>query len=93
MEAAVARQPDNASARLALASAALRAGRLEVVRTQAEAVLGKDPDNVDALLLRGLSPLSRTDPEALAAMRKFLKLAPPDHPGVPVARAVMAGAS
>lgn len=93
MEAAVARQPDNASARLSLASAALRVGRLEVVRAQAEAVLQRDPDNVDALLLRGLSPLSRTDPQALTAMRKFLQLAPPDHPGVPVARAVTEGVS
>jgi hypothetical protein len=88
----VVERPDDVAARLALAAEAFAAGRPDVVREQADAVLAGDPDHVDALLLRGLAATGPDDTTARAALQRFLTLAPPQHPGVPLARAATAGA-
>ncbi|ANH39251.1 Cytochrome c-type biogenesis protein CcmH precursor [Nocardioides dokdonensis FR1436] len=84
LRATVDADPDDVRARLALASAALQAGRLDVTREQAEAALDREPRNVDALMLRGLGARSADDAGATRALRSFLRLAPADHPGVPL---------
>jgi cytochrome c-type biogenesis protein CcmH/NrfF len=93
LRAAVEQRPGDLGTRLALASVALQLGRTDMARGQAAAVLDQDPDNVDALLLRGISPDGPGDPDAVAALRRFLELAPADHPGVPLARAATTGGS
>lgn len=89
LEAAVEASPDDVGLRLALASTAFEAGRADLVRAQADAVLGRDPDNVDALMLRGLSARSDQDRRATASLRRFLDLAPGDHPAVPLVRGLL----
>ena len=89
LQAAVAEDPDDVPARLALASAALQSGRLDVTREQAGAVLDLEPRNIDALMLRGLGADSADDPGASTALQSFLRLAPPDHPGVPLVRRLL----
>ncbi|MBI1759083.1 MAG: cytochrome c-type biogenesis protein CcmH [Actinobacteria bacterium] len=88
LQAAVARHPADTPARLALAAVALEAGRPDITRTQAAAVLARDPANPDALLLRGLAPERAGDPVAVAALRRFLAVAPPNHPGRPLAQSL-----
>lgn len=88
----VQRHPDDVAARLALAAAALQAGKPEITRAQAEAVLAGDASNPDALLLRGLAPERPGDPAATAALRRFIAVAPPNHPGLPLARSLVEGA-
>jgi cytochrome c-type biogenesis protein CcmH/NrfF len=90
LEAAVEQSPDDLRLRLALASSAFESGRLDVVRAQADEVLGREPGNVDALMLRGLAAESAQDEEARAALRRFLELAPPDHPAVPLVEELLA---
>jgi cytochrome c-type biogenesis protein CcmH/NrfF len=80
--------PTDPGTQLALAAEALTSGRAADARAYASAVLAQDPANVDALLIRGLAPAGPGDPEASDALRRFLQLASPDHPGVPLARAV-----
>jgi cytochrome c-type biogenesis protein CcmH len=91
LEAAVEQSPDDVRLRLALASGAFESGRLDVVRAQADEVLGREPGNVDALMLRGLAAESAQDEEARAALRRFLELAPSDHPAVPLVEELLAG--
>lgn len=91
LRAAVTERPDDVGLRLALASTAFESGRPGIVRTQATAVLDRQPDNVDALLLRGLAARSSEDGAAVAALRRFLDLAPKDHPGLPLVRTVLGG--
>lgn len=85
----VAREPEAVQPRLALASTAFEAGRMDVVRQQAEEVLGRQPKNLDALLLRALAPSSANDPQARRALEAFRDLAPAGHPGLPVATALL----
>lgn len=89
LQAAVEENPDDVTTRLALASAAFQGGRLDVTRTQAEAALEREPRNVDALMLRGLAAESKKDAEATSALRSFLRLAPQDHPAVPLVRGLL----
>ncbi len=89
LQAAVEANPDDVTTRLALASAAIQGGRLDVTRTQAEAALDREPRNVDALMLRGLAAGSKKDAEATSALRSFLRLAPKDHPAVPLVRGLL----
>lgn len=89
LRAAVAERPDEVPLRLALASTALESGRLATVRTQTAQVLDREPDNVDALLLRGLAARSPEDEKAMAGLRRFLELAPRNHPGVPLVRRLL----
>ncbi len=84
LRTAVEEDPDDVRARLALASTAFQSGRLDVARVQADAALKREPRNVDALMLRGLAAESRTDRAATSALRSFLRLAPADHPAVPL---------
>ena len=89
LQAAVDADPDDVRARLALASAAFQTGRLDLTREQAEAALDREPRNVDALMLRGLGARSGDDREAIKALRAFLRLAPADHPAVPLVRRLL----
>ena len=89
LQAAVEADPDDVPTRLALASAAFQGGRLDVTRSQAEAALQRDPRNVDALMLRGLAAESKDDAAATSALRSFLRLAPKDHPAVPLVRGLL----
>ena len=89
LQAAVDANPDDVPARLALASAAFQSGRLDLTREQAGAVLDLEPRNIDALMLRGLGARSADDPAAFKALRSFLRLAPPDHPAVPLVRRLL----
>lgn len=91
LEAAVEQSPEDVRLRLALASGAFESGRLDVVRAQADEVLGREPGNVDALMLRGLAAESAQDEEARAALRRFLELAPSDHPAVPLVEELLGG--
>lgn len=91
LEAAVEQSPEDVRLRLALASGAFESGRLDVVRAQADEVLGREPGNVDALMLRGLAAESAEDEEARAALRRFLELAPSDHPAVPLVEELLGG--
>ncbi|HEU4513654.1 MAG TPA: cytochrome c-type biogenesis protein CcmH [Nocardioidaceae bacterium] len=91
LEAAVEQSPEDVRMRLALASTAFEAGRLDVVRTQADAVLAREPRNVDALMLRGLAGRTAQDAEARAALLRFLELAPSGHPAVPLVRELLGG--
>ncbi len=89
LQAAVDADPDDVRARLALASAAFQTGQLDLTREQAEAALDREPRNVDALMLRGLGARSEDDRDAVKALREFLRLAPADHPAVPLVRGLM----
>jgi cytochrome c-type biogenesis protein CcmH/NrfF len=91
LEAAVGQSPDDVRLRLALASTAFEGGRLDVVRAQAQEVLAREPDNVDALMLRGLARASAGDREADAALHRFLELAPSGHPAVPLVEELLGG--
>lgn len=91
MQAAVDEDPDDVAARLALASTAFEAGRPDLVRAQADAVLRAQPDNVDALMLRGLAAEGEQDPAARAALRRFTRLAPAGHPALPLVRGLLEG--
>lgn len=89
LQAAVDEGPTDVATRLALASTAFEAGRPDVVRTQADAVLRAQPDNVDALMLRGLAAEGARDQEARAALRRFTRLAPAGHPALPLVRGLL----
>ncbi len=91
MQAVVDQDPDDVAARLALASTAFEAGRPDLVRDQADAVLRAQPDNVDALMLRGLAAEGERDPDARAALRRFARLAPAGHPALPLVRGLLEG--
>ena len=91
LRAAVRRTPEDARARLALASTAFELGQWEIVRVQARAVLERQPKNADALLLRGLAPSSPDDAMARTSLRRFVDLAPRQHPGLPLARKILGG--
>ncbi len=91
LRAAVKRTPKDPRPRLALASTAFELGRWDVVRVQARAVLDRQPRNVDALLLRGLAPSSPDDAAARASLRRFVRLAPPRHPGIALAEKILDG--
>ncbi len=91
LSAEVQRTPDDPRTRLALASTAFELGRWDVVRLQARAVLDRQPKNVDALLLQGLAPSSPGDTVARTSLRRFVALAPPQHPGLPLARKIIGG--
>lgn len=73
--------PDNTGLRLSLAAKAFTVGQGDVVRTNAQAVLEKEPRNVDALLLRSLSVSRQDDSQGIQAVRDYLQLAPQEHPG------------
>lgn len=89
LQQAVDRRPEDVRMRLALASTALETGRLDVARDQADAVLAAHPRNVDALMMRGLAASSAKDAEATAALRRFLEVAPADHPALPLVRGLL----
>lgn len=89
LSSTVAREPEAVQPRLALASTAFEAGRMDVVRQQSEEVLGRQPKNLDALLLRALAPSSADDTRARRALEAFRDLAPAGHPGLPVATALL----
>ncbi len=91
LRAAVQRTPEDPRTRLALASTAFELGRWDVVRAQASAVLDRQPKNVDALLLRGLTPTSSGDAAARTSLRSFVDLAPKRHPGLPLAKEILGG--
>ncbi len=91
LRAAVRRTPEDPRTRLALASTAFELGRFDVVRAQAGAVLDRQPRNVDALLLRGLAPSSPGDSAARRSLRRFVDLAPAQHPGRPLAEEILGG--
>ncbi len=91
LRAAVQRTPEDTRTRLALASTAFELGRFDVVRAQAGAVLDRQPRNVDALLLRGLAPSSPEDSAARTSLRRFVDLAPLEHPGLPLAEEILGG--
>lgn len=89
IRAAVEKRPGDLRLRLALASRAFQQGRLGLVRTQADVVLERRPRNVDALMLRGLAARSRDDRTAREALRRFLRVAPAEHPAVPLVRSLL----
>ena len=91
LRTAVKKAPKDPRPRLALASTAFELGQWDVVRVQARAVLDRQPRNVDALLLRGLAPSSPDDTAARASLRRFVKLAPPQHPGIALAEKILDG--
>ncbi len=91
LRSAVAKAPEDTRARLALASTAFELGQWDVVRVQARAVLDRQPRNVDALLLRGLTPSSADDRAARASLRQFVDLAPAQHPGLTLAEKILDG--
>lgn len=91
LRAAVAAEPDDAGARLRLASLLLQEpGGAPEAETLAAGVLdqrgGADPD---ALLLLGLAQVTQGEDESLATLRRFLDAAPQDHPGVALATSLV----
>lgn len=69
--------PENAAAQLDAAKALILAGQFEDAKTRAEAVLKKDPKNVDAHILRGNATAGLRDLEgAVSALEEAIELAP-----------------
>jgi cytochrome c-type biogenesis protein CcmH len=86
----VAARPDDARARLVLAAALLQRGAADEAQVEAQAVLAVRPDNADALLILGLAQTALEDPTAAATLRRFLDVAPADHPGRDIAEPILA---
>ncbi|CAN5128144.1 hypothetical protein BH20ACT9_BH20ACT9_03320 [soil metagenome] len=89
LRTAVSQDPRDTRTRLVLTARLLRAGRTDEARTHIADVLAASPRNPDALLLLGIAQVQRADPGGRSTLRRFLSLAPPDHPGVPVAEGLL----
>lgn len=79
-------EPDE---RLALASRLLQAGNVAGAREQALAVLELDPADPDAMLVLGFTLAVDGSADAAPVLRRFLDVAPPDHPGRDVAESLL----
>lgn len=86
---AVTSDPSDTRSRLQLAASLLRAGRIAEAEVEAERLLQRDPDNLDALVLAGIVKLQQGDPAGRRSLRRFLDTAPPDHPGRSVAEGLL----
>lgn len=89
LRASVEQDPSNIAARLDLASQLLQAGDVGGAQVQARAVLDQQPDHPDGLLLLGLALFTDGSPVAPQTLQRFLDAAPPEHPGIPLARSLM----
>jgi len=83
------REPEDARTRLLLAAALLQTGDLTGARTEVDAVLAAQPDDPDALLLSGIVQNRQGDPSSGTTLRRFLALAPGEHPGREVAETLL----
>lgn len=93
LRAAVAQDPQDIAARLALASGLLQAGDVAGARTEARTVLDQRPDQPDGLLMLGLAMAAQDDPTAPQTLQRYLNAAPPEHPGIPLARSLVDSSS
>lgn len=91
--AAVAANPDDRRARLLLASGLLQSGDDARAREEIDTLLAAQPDDPDGLLLLGFLQARQRDPLAQATLRRYLDLAPPEHPGREVATSLLEGES
>ena len=82
----IGRDPDNVQLRLRLAAALLQAGRPTAAAREADNLLARNPDNLDAMLLSGVARMQSGDRTGEDELRTFLDTAPQDHPGLPLAR-------
>ncbi|MBW3601147.1 MAG: cytochrome c-type biogenesis protein CcmH [Actinobacteria bacterium] len=89
LRAEVSQDPGDTRTRLALIGRLLRAGHPEEARAHLADVLDASPGNPDALLLLGIAQVQQADPGARSTLRRFLSVAPPDHPGVPIAEGLL----
>ncbi|MDP8978502.1 MAG: cytochrome c-type biogenesis protein CcmH [Actinomycetota bacterium] len=89
LRAGVSQNPQDTQTRLALIGRLLRAGHTDEARTHIAEVLEASPGNPDALLLLGLAQVQQADPGARSTLRRFLSVAPPGHPGIPVAEGLL----
>jgi cytochrome c-type biogenesis protein CcmH len=83
---ALAAAPDDARTRLTLGVVLLQLGAHEDVVEELRGLLDDQPDHVEGLLLTGLAQAAQGHPAGPSVLRRFLELAPPDHPGIPIAR-------
>ena len=94
LRAAVDRDPSDTRARLQLSARLLQQpGGLGEARRHAEAVLARQADQPDALLLLGLAQFGQGDSAASRTLERYLTVAPSGHPGVAVARSLLERAS
>ncbi len=89
LDAAVAQDPGDIPARLELAARLLQAGDTVGARQHARTVLEQRPDQPDGLLLLGLAMAAEGAPAAPQTFQRYLNAAPPDHPGIPLARSLL----
>lgn len=89
--AAVEREPGDVTARIRLAAALLRAGRLGEVADHLQPVLDEHPNEPDAILLLGIAQIQQGDPAAPTTLQRYLEVAPEDHEGRPVAEELLGG--
>jgi tetratricopeptide (TPR) repeat protein len=71
--------PDNREAQIKATQILLLSGRFEDAKTRASALLAKDPNDLEAMLLRANAMAAMKDPEgALAEVEQAMKIAPAD---------------
>ena len=89
LEAAVTQNAGDIPARLELAARLLQSGDVGGARQHARIVLDQQPDQPDGLLLLGLTLVADAAPAAPQTLQRYLDAAPPDHPGIPLARSLL----
>lgn len=86
---AVSARPDDPVIRLTLAVVLLQLGDTDGTERHATRVLDDRPDHPEALLLAGLARVAEGDPQGETNLRRFVEIAPADHPGLGMASAVL----
>jgi Flp pilus assembly protein TadD len=88
---AVSARPNDPVIRLTLAVVLLQLGDTDGAERHATRVLDDRPDDPEALLLAGLARVAADDPQGQVQLRRFLEVAPAEHPGLAMAQAVLDG--
>lgn len=86
---AVSARPDDPMIRVTLSAVLLQVGDADGAQRHAVRVLQDRPDHPEALLLAGMARVADGDPQGQTNLRRFLQVAPADHPGRRMAHAVL----
>lgn len=81
--------PDDVRLRVTIGVLLLQLGAYDDAEQELQPLLAQEADHTEALLVTGLAQAARDEAEGVATLRRFLELAPDDHPGIPLARGML----